>query len=338
MGRLQLSFPIQLLLAGLAGALLAMSYSLQPFWWAAWLAPVPLIVAALAATRQRRRVICVLAGVIAGAATLSYHSVVGSWPTALLILVLRAAGWMWVLSVVVRAAERWRTAAAVFVLPMAWAGLETLIIHFSPHSSGGSLAYSQMDFLPVVQIASLGGVPAVVFVVLLFGSWAGFLVARFLGLAHLRGLPAASVAVALIVFGVLAFGFVRLREGADRAELQVALITTDGLRPPRDWASFWSVYGPEVQNAAHPGVVVVLPEAVVQLTNVEADAAAVQLAQYAQAQGSTLVVGIVVTDDGAKTNRALVVKPSGAISWYLKQHLVPGTRGRHDAGKAAVGL
>jgi apolipoprotein N-acyltransferase len=77
---------------------------------------------------------------------------------------------MWVLRLVPRTADRWGTAAAVFVLPTAWAALETLIIRFSPHSSGGSLAYSQMDFLPVVQIASIGGAPAIVFVVLLLAA------------------------------------------------------------------------------------------------------------------------------------------------------------------------
>jgi hypothetical protein len=41
----------------------------------------------------------------------------------------------------------------------------------------------------------------------------------------------------------------------------------------------------------------------------------------------------VVTEEGVKTNRALLVEPTGAISWYVKQHLVPGHEADMTPGK-----
>ena len=58
------------------------------------------------------------------------------------------------------------------------AGIETLIAATSPHGSAGSLAYSQMDFLPAIQVAALGGAPAIVFVMCAFASAVALLIAK----------------------------------------------------------------------------------------------------------------------------------------------------------------
>src|SRR5690606_31276364 len=92
--------------------------------------------------------------------------------------------------------------AAVFVFPTLMAGIETLIAATSPHGSAGALAYSQMDFLPVIQIASLGGAPAITFVVTLFASAVAILITK-------RALVSA-IAPAAIIAGALVFGITRI--------------------------------------------------------------------------------------------------------------------------------
>jgi apolipoprotein N-acyltransferase len=58
----------------------------------------------------------------------------------------------------------------VFVYPALLAAIDTLVSFFSPHGTWGSFAYTQMDALPVIQIASVLGAPAIVFLVGLFAS------------------------------------------------------------------------------------------------------------------------------------------------------------------------
>lgn len=175
----------------LSGVLLALSYSLHPLWWAAWIAPAPGIAAVSLASITLRRRLGLAAGLLAGASTFAYHLTVGGWVAALVILGLVALAWTSVFRFAATCAERRSAFVAVLVVPATWAAIDTLMIHLSPHGSAGSIAYSQMAFLPAVQIASLGGVPAVSFVPLLAGSFAGFALARALG-APVHGLRSAG--------------------------------------------------------------------------------------------------------------------------------------------------
>ena len=148
-------------LSAISGTLLAMSYAMHPIWWAAWLAPAPVIVATLRAPVAHRRWLPLLAGLIGGASSFFYHLIVGGWFAALLI-------------------------------------------HMSPHGSAGSIAYSQMNALPIIQVASLGGVPAITFVVLLGGSLLGIMMATKMNMDR-RDAPM-IFAAAVMVIGAPLFG------------------------------------------------------------------------------------------------------------------------------------
>ncbi len=76
-----------------------------------------------------------------------------------LLVLLEMGAWMLVVGytpAIVRRSNHWST---VFAFPLVWAALDTLISAFSPHGTFGSLAYAQMDLLPLVQFASLAGTP-----------------------------------------------------------------------------------------------------------------------------------------------------------------------------------
>lgn len=308
----------------LSGVLLALSYSLHPLWWAAWAAPAPGVAAVLLAPATLRRRLGLAAGLLAGASTFAYHLTVGGWVTALVILGLVALAWASVFRLAATCAERRPALVAVLVVPAAWAAIDTLMIHLSPHGGAGSIAYSQMGFLSAIQIASLGGVPAVSFVPLLAGSFAGLALAWALG-APVRGLRSAGAFTAALVGCSLLFGVARLSVTRGDEGVRVALLATDGLRKrPRDWQSFREAYGPAIARAAALGTVVLLPEAVVDLDAGEAAKAAEALSSFARARGATIVAGVVVTDGARVTNRALVARADGRHAWYVKRHLVPG--------------
>src|SRR5690606_7873708 len=143
-----------------------------------------------------------LAGVVSMALMIGYFMELGGIVPVLVISLTKALIWGAMAYAVRGAARLLPKWAAVFVFPALMAGLDTLIAATSPHGSAGALAYSQMDFLPVIQIASLGGAPAITFVVSLFASAIAILITK-------RAF-AAALAPALIVAGVLAFGLFRI--------------------------------------------------------------------------------------------------------------------------------
>ena len=312
------------LLGAASGLLLSLSYALHPFWWAAWIAPAPAIAAVHLVAPARRRWLAGAIGLIGGLSTLTYHLTVTGWVATIAILVLMALAWSYAIRLAVSVGERWSASASMLVIPAIWAAIDTLLIHFSPHGSAGSIAYSQMDALPVVQLASLGGIPFVTFVMLLGGSILGLWVARILG-AKVRGLLLATVLASIMIGGALLFGWTRLSSGQDSERLFVTMLATDNLKTqPKDWPSLWATYGGAIDEATDPGSLVVLPEAVVRLDERDAEQARATLAAYALSRRSTIVIGIVVDANGQATNRSVIAGPKGQSAWYIKQHLVPG--------------
>jgi apolipoprotein N-acyltransferase len=324
----RLALVVALALTG--GALLALSYANDPLWWAAWLAPAPALAAVLLAPARLRFAVGLAVGVVSGAFTFGYHVTTGSGTAAVLIALAYALGWGGTLRLAAAAAARWPAMIAGLVLPISWAAIDTLLIHLSPHGSAGSLAYSQAGVLPLLQVASLGGVPAVTFVLLLPGSLAGLVLGQWLGGARLHGLSKAAGLTGAAVAAVLLFGWWRLQAAPDTSGPEVAMIASDRPAPGgRSWERFIADYGPAIDRHARPGMTVLLPEAVLRTDPAGAQRAARVFSALAREWRATLVVGVVVEDAQRATNRALVATPDGRIAWYAKQHLVPGLeRGR----------
>ena len=313
--------------------MLALSYANYPLWWAAWLAPAPAVAAVLLAPTRLRVAVGLIVGLVSGALSFGYHVTTGSVTAAVVIAIAYALAWGSTLRLAASAADRWPAMIAALVLPASWAAIDTLLIHISPHGSVGSLAYSQAGVLPVLQVASLGGVPAVTFVLLLPGSLAGLALAQWLGRAGMRDLSQAAVFTSVVVAGVLLFGWWRLDAATSRTSTKVAMIASDKPSPGgRTWQRFAADYGAAIDRAARPGVTVLLPEAVLRTDLADSERVAQVLAAIARHRSATLVVGIVVEEGDKVTNRALVATPDGRPAWYVKQHLVPGVERDYTPG------
>src|SRR5690606_17558065 len=99
----------------ISGALLAQAYSLNPFWPLAWLAPIPLLIAAIGASRLGAFAYGALAGVVSMALMIGYFMELGGIVPVLVISLTKALIWG-ALAYAVRGAARVLPAwAAVFV-------------------------------------------------------------------------------------------------------------------------------------------------------------------------------------------------------------------------------
>ncbi len=329
----ELSLPLWMRL-GLAtggGVLLTVGYALHPVWWAPWLAPA-LLMPAAGGTRGSAWLMGALAGALSTVSVFTYY-LDFSWLATTIIVILRIVSWGGAASLAASAWRRFPPVVAVFVLPAFIAALEVVALTVSVHGAAGSLAYSQMDILPVVQAASWGGVPAVVFLVLLPGSLAGGWLLR-------RPQAAQSVIAGLGAAGVLAaaggYAVIRLETPVPSHRLPVTLIASDRFPGiPKAWPEVWATYRDAVRQATTPGRLVVLPEKIAVLDAAGIAAATADIHAVAMAGKATLVVGL-EAHDAVYRNRALVARPDGSTAWYDKQRLVPGFEDRDVPGSAPL--
>ena len=307
----------------ISGALLAQAYSLNPLWPLAWIAPIPVLIAAIGASRVGAFAYGAFAGAVSMALMINYFLELGGVVPALVITLTKALIWGGAAYAVRGAARSLPKWAAVFVFPALIASIETLTAAFSPHGTAGALAYSQMDFVPVIQIASLGGAPAITFVVTLFASAAAFLLAK-------RAIVAA-LAPALMIAGALSYGVFRIPvvepetpSGAPRS-INATLIAGDQFEGvPEDWRNVWNAYTPQIERAADNGRrIIVLPEKIAHLEPGDRAAAIEQLAEIARRRDVLIVAGADDEADDGRFNRAFIFSRETWAS-YDKRHMIPG--------------
>ena len=313
-----------------SAALFWFGTGLHPLWWLTWLAPLPALWYARTASWWAAALVALAAWFIGGFNLWDYaHGLIGL-PVPLILSFLAIPAVVFALAVLVwrremRAARVWR---AVLLPALVWVTFEYVQTITSPNGTFGSLAYTQMDCLPVVQIASLTGIYGVSFLIFLVPS----------ALAMRRWQPIAAVAGAMAV--VTGFGVERLWSGATQ-HVHVALIASDA--PQDRWAkngtealAMLSRYAAQVETIRQ-GRIVVLPEDLGPVPNSAFSDARAILSDAARQAGVELVVGLRVGQTPPLLNEALVFRPDGTLqAVYEKHHLIPGIENGIVAGSQVV--
>jgi apolipoprotein N-acyltransferase len=330
---LSLPLPWRLALAAVAGLLLAAGYALQPLWWAPWLAPA-LLIPAVSGDKRYAHWMGTLVGLLSILFVARYYLSLSGIGLGLLILVLlRVLSWRLAARMIEMALRKLPPVCAVFMLSVLMAALETLTLIVSVHGAAGSLAYSQMEALPVIQLAAMGGVPLIVFVVLLPGSLLGVWIAR----RTTSSMHAPAIAVATLLAAAGLFAGLRLSASPLTHHIPATLIVTDRFDgEPKDWNTVWRIYQPQIAAHAAIGGVTVLPEKIALLEGASIAQAEQDVRAAAQAARATLVIGVETHADGIYRNRALIAAPDGSLRAYDKQRLVPGFEARDTPGKTPL--
>jgi apolipoprotein N-acyltransferase len=313
-----------------------MAASLQPAWWAAWLAPLPLLAYAVR-TRGRWAALATLLAFALGGMTLWHYvrEVIQLPLGACVGIVLMPAVMMVPAVALFRAlARRGRPLAAMLSLPLAATGLSCVAAALSPHGTYGHVAYSQMDVLPLVQVAAVTGLWGIGFVVWLF---AAMIVAVTLpGLA--AGARVRAAAGGVLIFA-LAFGYGtwRLHDDAPTGHVRVGLVSIPlprGDQVDLDTASGQHALAEYVAQmdrlAARGAQVVVAPESSL-LVHTHAIAS---LQALADRRGVRVLIGAEDHSDPQRLhNAALVFEPRTAnpVAYY-KHHFIPVFEDRYAPG------
>ena len=221
-----------------------------------------------------------------------------------------------------RRSAAWGVAAAPFL----WVAGEWLRAHLMGGFPWGTLGYSQYLRLPVIQIAEIGGVHAVSFlIVAVNAALAGALV-----LSWRKALSGLGLAGAL-VGATLWFGTARLHEPLEPPEISVAIVQPSIDQPlkfdPNHARETLAIaFALTRQAAATRPALIVWPEtATPSLLRRDRELTAALAALARQAQAPLLVGSLDATDAAPPRlrNSAFLVTERGLASRYDKMHLVP---------------
>ncbi|PYM48909.1 MAG: apolipoprotein N-acyltransferase [Candidatus Rokuibacteriota bacterium] len=236
---------------------------------------------------------------------------------------LYVGGFAWAVSWIGR---RRAPGLALAAAPFLWVAGEWVRSHLLGGFPWGTLGYSQYLRLPIIQIAELGGVHAVSFVlVAVNAAAAGCLVLPW------RGALTGALACGALLAATLGFGTARLATPPRPGEVTVAIMQPAIEQPlkfdPTYVATTLGIYSSLTRRASaeHPQLVV-WPETAVA-TPLRRDPGLVDgLIDLARTLRVALLVGSIDVNDTTPpklTNSAFLLTEHGVVERYDKIHLVP---------------
>src|SRR5579863_8524722 len=306
---------------------------LHPVWWLTWLAPLPVLLVAARHGATYSFLTAVAAMVLGNLNLWHYANSAIQLPLLVTLTFLIFPACIFGLAVLahrrfIRRGSLWK---AAFVFPTLWVTYEFLNALSSPHSTFGNLGYTQMDFLPLIQIASLVGIWGVSFCMFLFPSTLAALLSNQpegYGIAAQKGTLAAVVGA--IVLGVLAFGSGRLlfTPPAENS-IRIGLVAIGGANPfyqqKETGAQLIHGFSEQMTRFGAQGVqVIVMPEKILIVPDDQRSKFDSLVGETARASRSFVLAGLDRGSDTHRFNEVRVYSPDGTVAaTYDKHHLLP---------------
>ena len=293
---------------------------LHPVWWLVWFAPIPVLLVAMSMSGRMAFALGALAFLGGMLNFWTYmHGVIGI-PIGIIASIFLIPSVAFGLSVIlwralVRRGLCWLAALA---MPVVWVSYEFISSSTSPHSTFGSIAYSEIDFLPVVQVAAVTGLAGITFLLMLVPA----------AIATRQRMPVAG-ALAILAL-VLAWGGFRLSRTPASPSIQVGLASSD------DGPNIFPSKGPAIQRAAEQyasevrrlagagAQLVVIPEKLAKAIGDDARLFDAPLAAAAAQSHVELAAGVERWTPAVKRNEVRMFAPTGEVeALYEKHHMLP---------------
>jgi apolipoprotein N-acyltransferase len=305
---------------------------LHPLWWLTWLAPLPILWLAPRIRACWAALAAFAAYALGGLNQWNYlHGYIGL-PLATIIYAVGTPALVFALCVLLfrRLLLRGHTFAAALALPVVWVAVEYFNNLISPHGTFGSIGYTQMDALAVIQVAAITGIWGIGFLVLLLPA---AIAVRIVPQTSKHGSMSAAAAVLLVV-AAIGYGSWRLHAPATTT-LRIGLVSLEKpIRPAlhdADGHALEARYVDAINRLAGEGAKVVL---IPETSFATSDAGVPAFAQLAQQRDLSVDAGIDFQGDPrAERNMVMVFQP-GATSpaTYSKHHLIPGFERQYMPG------
>ena len=335
--------PFLIVASGILSAVFAyFGTGLHPIWWALWLAPIPVLAISPRLRGGAAFVVAAFAWVIGEMNQWNYVRHQIELPPQITILYFVVPAVVFGLGVLfVRGfVRRGSLFLASLALPVSWVVYEYLTAIASPHSTWGNLAYTQMNCLPVIQIAAITGLWGITFIVFLF---AGAVAALLSGAGTPWQRRALAVAVGFVVCAVFVFGKWRLQSNPHGQSVAVTLIAKDVpmsvyLGSEEQALRLLGEYAVEIPRVTPAGTqVVVLPE---KIGRIGETALAEVDSLYSSAAAeirAAIVLGLVRRTSSGAFNSSRYYSADGKLETnYDKHHLLPGVEPEKPGDKRVI--
>ena len=311
-------------------ALVYLGNGLSPRWPLMWLAPLPVLVFALRRPSWQAGVVAWSAWMAGGLNLWGYLHAFGA-PAAVLLISFGTAAAVFAGAVLLMRALAHRRApwSAWVALPAVWVTFEfARTLWLWPHGSAACVAYSQLNFLPFLQLASLAGPWGMGFVLMLFPTGLALAIHRLTsGRKEAARMLCATIGVVAVV---LIFGAVRLAISQPGPEVRAGLIASDangGASVENPGAATHRLFENYAQHAeqliAQGAQVVVMPEHMGVALDSDVARTDAIFQPIADRTGAVLVVGMARVDAAGQHNQARIYSPDASVRSYNKEHLIP---------------
>jgi apolipoprotein N-acyltransferase len=306
------------------GLVLGFVVRLEPVWWLAWIAPAPLLILAFTRSGPAARWLTALAALIAVCANFHYYTRLMPVAAAVAVLLGQVLLWTCVVGATRRIVLRYRSWWTVFAYPVLWVTADMLMATFLPDGNWASLAYSQAEVLPVLQLTSLFGVAGLLFVLALVPS------ALAVGLVfgsrlHRPGL--AWVVPLLLLAGSIAYGEARLQQTASGPGVVYGMAAIDDAIGPKAAPAhaekIWNGYEELVATLAAQGAqVIVLPEKIALGSPLQSESVRRRLGAMAARHHVWIEAGMATDDTRQRRNLAWLFTPGGILAAEYQKHFM----------------
>ena len=328
------------ILAVVASALLFwFGTGLDPLWPLLWFAPLPILLVASRSSAWVSALTALAAGSLGGLNMEHYFATSLHVPLVGRIEIVLLPALIIVLAVLHHRALLRRSApwSALLAFPALWVSFEYLFNLTSPHGTAMSFSYSQLNFLPILQLASVTGPWGINFVVLSFSS------ALAIGISLRKTDPRKAMQICGATLGTIALllvlGEIRLAFPPPNQQVTVGLVASDfgpnkGVAAPgADTENLLKDYASHAASLAARGAeVIVLAEHVGGMTDAQTPTIDAIFQPIADKTGSTIVVGVGNESQQDPRNQARVYVPNTAVQLYNKHHLLPPFESRYTPG------
>ncbi len=313
----------------LTSLLLWFGNGLNPWWPLMWFAPLPVLLFAAGSRSWLASALVAGSSWLLGSLSLWHYFTVlrasVAWVVIFTTVSVVFAGAVLLFRALLRRDAPW---SALLAFPAAYVCCEYTASVFTPGGTAGNLAYTQLRFLPFLQLASLAGPSALSFLLLLFPA------ALAIGWHRHRVEPRQARRILGVSLGalalILAFGTVRLNLPTGVPTIKVGLIASDEpanvdpTDPGRETTRLLQAYADEAAKLAARGAeVIVLPEKIGVVADQDLSTSDAIFQAVADRTGATVVAGLIRLTPPSRSNQARVYAPGAPVASYDKQHLLP---------------
>jgi apolipoprotein N-acyltransferase len=322
---------VPIIAAGLGSAVFFyLGTGFHPTWWLLWLAPIPILAIAPRLRTSGAFLLGSVAWLFGETNQWNYMRREIEMPAQIVILFFVISAVIFGLGVLFTRSflRRGSLLLGSLAFPVYWVTCEYLTAIASPHSTWGNLSYTQMNFLPMIQIASITGIWGISFIVFLF---AGTIAALLGGAGNPRQRRTVAIAVGFVVCAVLLFGKWRLQSNPSGKSVAVTLIAKDVpmsvyLGTEDQALELLHQYADGVRRVTPVGTqAIVLPEKIGRVSESSLPEVDVLFSSAATATRAAIVLGLVRRTQSGAFNSSRFYSPDGRMEAnYDKHHLVPG--------------